>query len=63
MQINTMIGSNYTPTRTAETKTSKNSFGKNVWDLEITLQAWMQNDTTTWENSKLQFTQLFSFSK
>lgn len=39
MQINTMIGSNYTPTRTAETKTSKNSFGKNVWDLEITLQA------------------------
>lgn len=33
MQINTTLGSNYTPTRKAETKTSENTVGKNVLEL------------------------------
>ena len=60
MQINTTLGSNYTPTRKAETKKSENSVGKNVLELEShTLQVRMQNDTTL-ENSKLRFTWLLS---
>lgn len=33
MQINTTVGSNFTPTKTAETKTSENSAGKNILEL------------------------------
>ena len=63
MQINTTTGSNYTPTRMAETKKSENKvLARMYWNEKYhTLLVWMQNGTTTLENSKPKLTQLLSF--